>query len=84
MPLFKKSVAGPGYVVLNAIRVINIVCLLMVVAASFVMLVRTFIVSKFFFFDGISHVITGFIASKSTLTQWYVRISRADLPRQLP
>ena len=65
MPFFKKSLAGPGYVVLNAIRVMNIIALLSVVAASFVMLVKTFIVSKFFFFDGVSHLITGCVSSKS-------------------
>lgn len=64
MPFFKKSLAGPGYIVLNTIRVLNIIALVAVVAASFVMLVKTFIVSKFFFFDGVSHVITGFLASK--------------------
>lgn len=65
MPFFKKSLAGPGYIILNTIRVLNIIALVAVVAASFVMLVKTFIVSKFFFFDGVSHVITGFLASKS-------------------
>lgn len=64
MPLFKKSVAGPGYTILNAIRVCNIVCLLAVIAASFVMLIKTFVVSKFFFFDGVSHLITAAVASK--------------------
>ena len=65
MPFFKNSLAGPGYVVLNVIRVMNIVALLSVVAASFVMLVKTFVVSKFFFFDGVSHLITGCVSSKS-------------------
>ena len=64
MPFFKQSLAGPGYIVLNTIRVCNIICLLSVVAAAFVMLVKTFVVSKFFFFDGVSHVITAFLASE--------------------
>ena len=64
MPFFKRSLAGPGYVVLNVIRVCNIICLLSVLAASFVMLVKTFVVSKFFFFDGVSHLITACISSK--------------------
>ena len=65
MPFFKRSLAGPGYVVLNVIRVCNIICLLAVIAASAVMLVKTFIVSKFFFFDGVSHVITAALSRKS-------------------
>ena len=66
MPFFKRSLAGPGYVVLNTIRVMNIIALLSVVAASFVMLVKTFVVSKFFFFDGVSHLITGCVSSEFT------------------
>ncbi|MCJ1310578.1 hypothetical protein MMC25_004243 [Agyrium rufum] len=56
----KKTLAGPGsgYITLNVIRVLNIISLLLVVAASFVMLVKTFVVSKFFFFDACSHVVT--------------------------
>ena len=65
MPFFKRSLAGPGYIVLNVIRVMNIIALLAVVAASFVMLVKTFIVSKFFFFDGVSHLVTGCVSSES-------------------
>ena len=66
MPFFKKSLAGPGYIVLNVIRVMNIIALLAVVAASFVMLVKTFVVSKFFFFDGVTHLITGCVSSESS------------------
>lgn len=57
MAIFKR-LAGPGYIVLNVLRVLNIIGLLAVIAASIVMLVKTFIVSKFFFFDGVSHVVT--------------------------
>ncbi|CAF9932011.1 MAG: hypothetical protein HETSPECPRED_008247 [Heterodermia speciosa] len=69
MPLFKRSLAGPGYVVLNVIRVCNIICLLAIVAASAVMLVKTFIVSKFFFFDGVSHVITAALSLFLIITE---------------
>lgn len=69
MPFFKKSLAGPGYVVLNVIRVMNVIALLAVVAASFVMLVKTFVVSKFFFFDGVSHLITGCVSILLILTE---------------
>jgi len=37
----ESKLAGPGYLVLNAIRVLNIISLLMVVIASWVMLVMT-------------------------------------------
>lgn len=64
MPFFKKSLAGPGYIVLNVIRVLNIIALLSVTIASFAMLVKTFVVSKFYFFDGVSHFITAVLSSK--------------------
>ncbi|MCJ1448889.1 MAG: hypothetical protein MMC23_009408 [Stictis urceolatum] len=62
MAIFKRDLAGPGYVVLNAIRVLNIISLTSAATASVVMLVKTFIKSKFFFFDALSHVITFFFA----------------------
>jgi hypothetical protein len=65
MGCFGKSLAGAGYVVLNVIRVINIIALLAVIAASSVMLVKTFIVSKFFFFDASEHVVRAIISGKS-------------------
>jgi len=47
MPLLSAdSLAGPGYIILNIIRATNIITLMSVVAASIVMLVKTFIVSK--------------------------------------
>ena len=64
MGFFGKDLAGPGYIILNVIRVLNIICLLAVIAASGVMLVKTFIVSKFFFFDAVSHVIAISISSQ--------------------
>ncbi|KAI9849580.1 MAG: hypothetical protein M1838_000122 [Thelocarpon superellum] len=62
MPPSKKLLAGPGYVILNILRVMNIVALAAVMVASWVMLVKTFIVSKFFFFDAVSHIITSSIS----------------------
>lgn len=69
MPFFKRSLAGPGYIILNAIRVGNIITLILVIAASAVMLVKTFVVSKFFFFDGVTHVITAFISIFLIITE---------------
>ncbi|KAK5127495.1 hypothetical protein LTR85_006834 [Meristemomyces frigidus] len=58
MTLSPKSLAGPGYIILNAIRVMNVIGLLAVITASIVMLVKTSLASKFFFFDAVSHVLT--------------------------
>ncbi|KAI4162573.1 MAG: hypothetical protein LQ342_003804 [Letrouitia transgressa] len=69
MPFFKKPLAGPGYVILNILRVCNITGLLAVVVASFSMLVKTFIVSKFFFFDAVSHVVTAALSMFLILTE---------------
>lgn len=46
MTLSDKSLAGPGYVILNAIRTMNIISFLAVIAASVVMLVKTTTASK--------------------------------------
>lgn len=59
--LSAEHLAGPGYIILNIQRGLNIVALASVVASSIVMLVKTFIISKFFFFDATSHVITAVV-----------------------
>lgn len=64
MTLSSKSLAGPGYIILNGIRVMNIVAFLAVIAASIVMLVKTSVASKFFFFDAVTHVLTAVTSSK--------------------
>ncbi|RMZ92466.1 hypothetical protein DV736_g276, partial [Chaetothyriales sp. CBS 134916] len=58
-----------GYVVLNVIRGLNLTALLAVMAASSVMLVKTFIVSKFFFFDAAGHVVRIVISGFLILTE---------------
>ena len=67
MGFSKRSLTGSGYIILNTIRVMNIIALLAVIAASLVMLVKTFVVSQFFFFDGVSHVITASLSSMYSL-----------------
>ncbi|KAG0652142.1 hypothetical protein D0Z07_1030 [Hyphodiscus hymeniophilus] len=67
---------GPGYIILNVLRVLNIIALLTVAISSWVMLVMTVKTSNFFFFDGVSHFITSVIAlflivSELTLFQSY-------------
>ncbi|KAL8746728.1 MAG: hypothetical protein Q9190_001286 [Brigantiaea leucoxantha] len=69
MPFFKKPLAGPGYIILNIIRGCNIIALLAVIVASFSMLVKTFIVSKFFFFDAVSHVVTAALSMFLVMTE---------------
>lgn len=44
--LSSTQLAGPGYIILNVLRAMNIIALASVVASSIVMLVKTFIVSK--------------------------------------
>ncbi|KAF4313624.1 hypothetical protein GTA08_BOTSDO01162 [Botryosphaeria dothidea] len=76
--LISKNLAGPAYLILNVIRALNIIGLLLVATASFLMLVKTIVVSKFFFFDGCSHVITAcislfLVASEACLFRTYFR-----------
>lgn len=66
MALSQKSLAGPGYIILNGIRVMNIIGLLAVIAGAIAMLVKTSVASKFFFFDAVSHVLTTITSSEST------------------
>lgn len=44
--LSAEHLAGPGYIILNVLRGLNIIALASVVASSIVMLVKTFIISK--------------------------------------
>lgn len=44
--LSAEHLAGPGYIILNVLRGLNLVALASVVASSIVMLVKTFIISK--------------------------------------
>ncbi|GFF42330.1 hypothetical protein IFM61606_06808 [Aspergillus udagawae] len=55
MASLKESLAGPGFVILNAIRVLNIIVFLDIIAASVVMTVKISLLSSFFFFQAVSH-----------------------------
>ncbi|GAB7342210.1 hypothetical protein MBLNU457_g0457t1 [Dothideomycetes sp. NU457] len=63
MVLSHKSLAGPGYIILNVIRGLNIIGFLLVIAASAVMLIKTSTKSAFFFFDAVTHVVTALVSS---------------------
>ncbi|ERF76150.1 hypothetical protein EPUS_01484 [Endocarpon pusillum Z07020] len=82
MGCFGKSLAGPGYVILNTIRVLNVISLLAVIAACSVMLVKTFVVSKFFFFDACGHVVKAIIAGFLIFTE--IPLFRSYLARNWP
>lgn len=58
---FFKSLAGPGYVILNVVRVMNIIALLAVAAARAVMLAKTTLNSNFFVFGAATHAVYAFI-----------------------
>lgn len=44
--LSAKNLAGPGYIILNIMRAINIITLLSIVASCAIMLIKTFVISK--------------------------------------
>ncbi|KAJ5081464.1 hypothetical protein NUU61_009728 [Penicillium alfredii] len=58
----RESLAGPGYVILNATRVLNIIVFLDIIAACAVMLVKIDMVNSFFFFQAVSHAIVALIS----------------------
>ncbi|PQE26296.1 Structure-specific endonuclease subunit slx4 protein [Rutstroemia sp. NJR-2017a BBW] len=67
---------GRGFIILNVLRVMNIISLLDVVVASWIMLIMTVKTSNFFFFDGVSHFISSaiglfLIASELSLFRTY-------------
>lgn len=66
MPLSTKNLNGPGYIILNGIRGMNIIALLAVITASIVMLVKISTDTKLFFFDAVSHVVTAVTSSESS------------------
>lgn len=69
MAIFDRSLAGPGYVILNTIRVMNIIVFLTIIAACAVMLVKIKLVNSFFFFEAVGHVITASISSEYSIIE---------------
>lgn len=64
MVKLRESLAGPGYVILNAIRVINIIVFLDMIAACAVMLVKINMLNGFFFFQAVTHAVVALISSE--------------------
>lgn len=60
----KESLAGPGFVILNVIRALNIIVFLDIIAACAVMLVKTNVSNGFFFFQAVTHAVVAVISSK--------------------
>ena len=60
--LFPWKISGLGYLILNFLRILNVISLSGVIAAAVVMLVKTFIVNGYFFFDSLTHVVTIFFS----------------------
>lgn len=69
MASLKESLAGPGYVILNALRVINIIVFLDMIAAHAVMLVKIDLLTSFFFFEAVGHAIAIVVCSECFLFQ---------------
>ncbi|PSK34329.1 WHI2-like protein [Elsinoe australis] len=69
MALSSESLAGPGYIILNGIRVLNIIGLLAVIAASVVMLIKTTTDSAYFFFDACTDVVVAFSSTFLLLSE---------------
>jgi len=59
--MFSMASGGKAFITLNILRVMNIISLVEVIAASWIMLVMTVKTSNFFFFDAVSHFITSTI-----------------------
>ncbi|OQD72477.1 hypothetical protein PENDEC_c021G04964 [Penicillium decumbens] len=62
MAKLRESLAGPGYVILNAIRALNIIVFLDMIAACIVMLVKINILNGFFFFQAVTHAMVALIS----------------------
>jgi hypothetical protein len=64
MAKLRESLAGPGYLILNAVRVINIIVFLDMIAACAVMLVKINMLNGFFFFQAVTHAVVALISSE--------------------
>ncbi|KAJ5368659.1 uncharacterized protein N7496_008419 [Penicillium cataractarum] len=62
MSKLKESLAGPGYVILNTIRALNIIVFLDIIAACAVMLVKINMYNGFFFFQAVTHAVMALIS----------------------
>ncbi|KAJ5281407.1 hypothetical protein N7478_006779 [Penicillium angulare] len=62
MGKLRETLAGPGYVILNVIRAINIIVFLDLIAGCVVMLVKINTSNGFFFFEAVTHALVALIS----------------------
>ncbi|PNS14141.1 hypothetical protein CAC42_6654 [Sphaceloma murrayae] len=82
MALSSESLAGPGYIILNGIRVMNIIGLLAVIAASVLMLIKTTTDSPYFFFDACTDVVSAFSSTFLLLSE--LNLFKSYFARNMP
>ncbi|KAJ5714970.1 uncharacterized protein N7483_012151 [Penicillium malachiteum] len=82
MGKLRESLAGPGYVILNVIRAINIIVFLDMIAACVVMLVKTETTNGFFFFEAVTHVVVALVSIFLIISE--LPILRGYFNRQWP
>ncbi|KAJ6122500.1 hypothetical protein N7512_004965 [Penicillium capsulatum] len=58
----RESLAGPGFLILNVIRALNIIVFLDIIAACAVMLAKTNASNGFFFFQAVTHAVVALIS----------------------
>ncbi|EPS28929.1 hypothetical protein PDE_03875 [Penicillium oxalicum 114-2] len=69
MSKLQDSLAGPGYVILNALRALNIITFLDIIASCVVMLVKINNYNGFFFFQAVTHAIMALISIGLIVTE---------------
>ncbi|KAJ5373505.1 hypothetical protein N7517_005511 [Penicillium concentricum] len=62
MTRLRESLAGPGYVILNVIRVLNIVTFMDLIAACAVLLAKIDMLNSFFFFEAVTHAVVALVS----------------------
>ncbi|EGD91465.2 uncharacterized protein TERG_07685 [Trichophyton rubrum CBS 118892] len=82
MEVPKFPLAGPGYVILNLVRVMNIISLLVVIAANIILLIKIVLVTNFFFFEAVTHVASASVCSFLIVSE--LSVFRAYFDRNWP
>lgn len=68
MTRLRESLAGPGYVILNVIRVLNIITFMDLIAACGVLLAKIDMLNSFFFFEAVTHAVVALVSRKYNLS----------------
>ena len=67
MTHLRESLAGPGYVILNVIRVLNIITFMDLIAACAVLLAKIDMLNSFFFFEAVTYAVVALVSRKYNL-----------------